>query len=241
MRLTKAAKDELFNMFHNKSDDFLDAVAEGRIRIVGPAHDSSHTRFQPFDETAEAESLHQSPDFVVPSIGYQSTLGQLFEEPLLVSDFFLGCCHEEFDDLFLVGFARPVIGNIPTISEMQAHYVFQLISGEAERPPGLGNQLEEELEVIRERFGNTSVDAVYPVEMFPYCDRLAKLSGLSIGQAFWKSPANWSRMMLSPATTMHYFPMDGASSSPIYMPTLLILILLFLKPIDWIYRLLIKD
>ncbi len=34
--LTRAAKDDLFNMFHNKSDDFLNAVAKGELEIVGP-------------------------------------------------------------------------------------------------------------------------------------------------------------------------------------------------------------
>ena len=43
--LTKAAKDDLFNMFHNKSDGFLDSVARGAIQIVG-SHFHSIRRFK---------------------------------------------------------------------------------------------------------------------------------------------------------------------------------------------------
>ena len=32
-------------------------------------------------------------------------------------DFFLGCQHVDYSNIFLVGFARPIIGNIPSISE----------------------------------------------------------------------------------------------------------------------------
>jgi dimethylaniline monooxygenase (N-oxide forming) len=48
-RLTRAAKDDLFNMFHNKSDDFLDAVAAGRIEIIGPPGDANFQTYLQID------------------------------------------------------------------------------------------------------------------------------------------------------------------------------------------------
>lgn len=131
-RLTTAAKDDLFNMFHNKSDDFLDAVADGRIEIVGPATYHSFTEFQPFDE--EDVGLHVEPDIVVPAVGFKARFPTLSESSLKLDEFYLGCCHLRFDNLFLVGFARPIIGNIPSISEMQAQYVCGLIAGKYARP-----------------------------------------------------------------------------------------------------------
>ena len=69
-KLTKAAKDDLFNMFHNKSDDFLDAVAQGRITIVGAPVDNRFTTFHCFDSDRDEDLV---PDLVVPAVGWLSS------------------------------------------------------------------------------------------------------------------------------------------------------------------------
>ena len=123
MRLTMAAKDDLFNMFHNKSDDFLAAVGDERIKIIGPATDESFREFFAFgsNETSQDNDTKNrivvDADYVIPAIGYQSTLVKLSSGQCSLDEFYLGCCHSDRSDLFLVGFARPIIGNIPTISE----------------------------------------------------------------------------------------------------------------------------
>ena len=86
MRLTAAAKDNLFNMFHNKSDEFLNNVGKGRIRIVGPPKDHSWKRFEAFGDV-EGDSIPFDADLVVPGIGFQSTLDSLTGEKFPVDDF----------------------------------------------------------------------------------------------------------------------------------------------------------
>jgi dimethylaniline monooxygenase (N-oxide forming) len=237
-KLTKAAKDELFNMFHNKSDDFLDCVARGRVQIVGSPVDDRLERFYHFESQ---ERIDIQPTKILPAIGYRSTLAAIAGNVLRLSDFFLGCCHVRHPDLFLVGFARPIIGNIPTISEMQATYVCGLISGRFSRPENLGelNSLDQRRNAAR--FAKLDLEAVYPVEMFDYCDRLARAMNAypSLGGA--GSLRSWWQMQLSPATTAHYYYHDPRIRSfferaPVYMPRLLILLLLLLKPIDWSFR-----
>jgi len=236
MRLTAAAKDDLFNMFHNKSDNFLNNVGRGRIRIVGSPTDETWTTFEPFDDNGEPVSF--SPNLVVPGIGYQSTLAALTNEQVSIRDFFLGCCHAEHESLFAVGFARPIIGNIPTISEMQANYIVRLLAGKAERQRDVAEVHETDKQKSAQRFSKLNLNAVYPVEMFPYCDRLAKLMSLNIGQSISKSPSNWWRTLASPATTLHYFQDEGnPCTSRRYMPWTLVLFILLMKPVDWLWKL----
>ena len=237
-KLTKTAKDDLFNMFHNKSDDFLNAVADGRIKIVGPPVDNQFTKFHGFDSNHEEEVV---PDMVVPAIGYRAQLEKLSAGHIRLSDFYLGVCHVTYPDLYLVGFARPIIGNIPTISEVQACYVCSLIAGAAPRSRRIKDLHQADRATRTVRYKKVNMDAVYPVEMFPYCDKLAKLMGtfptlFSVG-----SLLSWCRMQLAPATTLHYGYCDEEArercqSAPIYMPTLFVCLLLMLKPLNLIYR-----
>lgn len=237
-RLTKAAKDELFNMFHNKSDDFLDLVARGRLKIVGPPTDSRMESFFQFDSQ---EQVTVRPTKVLPAIGYQSTLSAIAGDSLRLTDFYLGCCHVTHPDLFLTGFARPIIGNIPSISEMQAEYVCGLIGGRYARPERIAELNEADQRHHRARFSKLDLEAVYPVEMFSYCDALSRKIGTYPSLRRIGSVRSWWRMLISPATTMHYHFQDPQvrcfyERAPVYMPILLILFLLMLKPIDWAYR-----
>jgi len=239
-RLTKAAKDELFNMFHNKSDDFLDAVARGRITIVGPPVDANMQRFHQFQSQT---TIDVRATRILPAIGYRSQLGELAGETLRLPDFHWGCCHATLPGLYLVGFARPIIGNIPTISEIQAAYICGLIAGRWFPPDRIAELTARDQKVKAARFAKLDLNAVYPVEMFSYCDVLSRRmhgypSVRNVGSLF-----AWWRMQLSPATTAHYLYRDPKirrffEPAPVYMPTLLILLLLLLKPVDWFYRLL---
>ena len=239
-KLTRTAKDELFNMFHNKSDDFLSAVARKELTIVGPPLDNSGTRYRDFDCT---EELDLSPDLLVPAIGYRSTVDSLSSGLVKPSDFYLGCCHIDFPGIYLVGFARPIIGNIPTISEMQARFVCSLIAGILQRPPQIQREHQRDVLSRGKRYSKLNLSSMYPVEMFPYCDRLARLMRCYPSLRSVGSLSAWSRMQLSPSTTMHYFHADPkirehAAVAPIYLPTSLIALLLLLKPLDAAYRLL---
>ena len=148
-RLTKAAKDRLFNMYHNKSDDFLDSVAEGRITIIGAPLDSSYRDYRQFDEE---QTLSIEPDLVVPAVGYQSCLGKISRDSLALADFYLGVCHVQRDNVFAIGFTRPIIGNIPSMSEVQARYACGLLSGRFSRPAQIAAKNQRNRENKKRRY-----------------------------------------------------------------------------------------
>ncbi|MEW4563119.1 FAD/NAD(P)-binding protein [Bremerella sp. JC770] len=237
-RLTKGAKDELFNMFHNKSDDFLDGVADGRIKIVGEPVNDEMSHFYAFQSE---EQLEVSPTKILPAVGYQSTLAAISGGSLGLADFYLGCVHANCADLFLVGFARPVIGNIPSISEMQANYVAALISENVPRPADIAQQHALAQQANYARYPRLDLEIIYPVEMFPYCDYLAQQMKIYPTVRSAGSLREWWRIQLQPATTAHYYYQDPPTqrffgSAPVYMPMVFVLLLLFLKPLDWGFR-----
>ena len=159
-----------------------------------------------------------------------------------VDDFFLGCCHAKHDGLFTIGFARPIIGNIPTISEMQARLVCSLIAQTTKRPENIEQLQDTDRQKSAQRFSKLNLSAVYPVEMFPYCDRIAKLMGLGIGPGFFESPLRWWQTKTTPATTMHYFEEEKdvrkrLETSSRHMPWMLVSFILLMKPVDWLWKL----
>ena len=238
-RLTKAAKDDLFNMFHNKSDDFLTAVARGQVTIVGPPVDSSLQRFHGFDSS---EVIDVRPTRVVPAIGYRSTLTAIGGESLCVRDFHRGCVHARRPGLYLVGFARPIIGNIPSISEVQAAFVVGMIGGRVSRPADIAARHEALERENDRRFATLDREIIHPVEMFPYCDALAKEMHRVPSLGGFGSIRAWWRAQLAPATTAHYWNDDPRirrffAAAPVFMPAVLVALLLALKPIDGVYRL----
>lgn len=236
-RLTKASKDRLFNMYHNKSDDFLNLVGEERIKIIGSNIDASFKQFYPFQSD---KHFSLEPDLVVPAIGFQSKLDSFFDFSIQLRDFYQGCCHIEYDNLFAVGFTRPIIGSIPPISEMQARLVSRLISGRDQRPFDLGVRHQENRKLLQIRYPKLDTENAYPVEMFPYCDELSKHMNCYPLVKTAGSMGSWIRMQLGPATTMHYFDQHQTLSwkdQPVHSPMIITVLLLILKPLDWVIRL----
>ena len=229
LKLKARAKGELFNVFHNKSDDFLDAVAEGRLTIIGPPTNEEWNEYADFDGTTTRRIL---PDVLVPSTGYHSRLSNMSCGALHLKDFYQGCVYTGVHTLFLIGFARPIIGNIPSISEMQARYAVGVLSGKYRLPVDVQERQEEAWRSLCKEYSSLDTDNVYPVEQFPYCDVLAREMGVM------PSPANlrlrtWLKTMLVPASTTHYldelFDEAGLERQKVYTPSILVALMLFAR------------
>ena len=271
-RLRRAARGGLFDRFHNKADDFLDDVAAGRLHIVGPPADDRLTTFHPFGQNGQNGENGQNggappaidpkliepklidPDLIVPALGYRSRLADLTGDAITLADFHLGCVYAADPTLAAVGFARPILGNIPSISEMQARYVCSVLAGATAVPPNLPLHHAHERATHRQRFGELAGEAVYPVEMIPYCDRLATELGAMprpMGSPL-RRLRRWWDIQTTPATTLDYncFTTPGQAATtnqasaanddrppaPRQMPLILIAAIAALRPLDWLVR-----
>lgn len=234
-RLNERAEGRLFNMFHNKSDDFLTSLAEGRIDVIGPAVEGCSGEFWDFDQT---NKLTVDPDLVVGAIGYESGLAAFASAGIRLSDFYRGCMHRSYENLFCVGHARPIIGAIPPIAELQARYVTALLNGELSRPADLEDRWRREQASLRRRYPTISGAVVHPVDMFPYCDELAKELGVYSSPVRRRSVRDRLSFWLSPAATTQYpgLGVETPRRQRVYMPATLIGLLLLVKLFDVPYR-----
>jgi len=237
LKLKARAGGNLFNVFHNKSDDFLDAVAEKRLRIIGPPVDGRWTDFFDFDGT---RTLHLSPDVVVRSTGYRSQLTGLSGGRIQLKDFYLGCIHTDMHNLFLIGFARPIIGNIPSISEMQARYAVGVLAGKYKLPTALKARQEQAWSELCADYGTINTENVYPVEQYPYCDILASEMGIMPTLRNMGSLKAWLKIMLAPASTTHYvdeyFDLQAIEREKVYTPAILLAILVLARLSGYPFR-----
>jgi hypothetical protein len=222
LKLKARAKGGLFNVFHNKSDDFLDAVAEKRLHIIGPAVNETQTEYFDFDQTT---TLPLTPDLLVLSTGYSSRLTELSDD-IRLKDFYLGCVHTDLPNLFLIGFARPIIGNIPSISEMQARYTVGILAGKYKLPADLKKRQAKEWTQLCAEYSTINTENVYPVEHFTYCDMLAREMNIMPTLAKVRSLRTWLKIMLTPISTLHYmdeyFDPKEIDGQKVYMPVVIV-------------------
>ncbi len=230
LKLKARSKGGLFNVFHNKSDDFLDAVAEKRLQIIGPPIDEQCTDYFDFDQHT---TLHLSPDWLVWSTGYRSRLASLTGGNIQLKDFYHGCVHTDRHNLFLIGFARPIIGNIPSISEIQAQYSIGVLTGKYKLPTRLKEIQQEAWDLLCTEYGTINTENVYPVEQFPYCDALAKEMGTLPTIANVKSLRTWLKIMFTPASTTHYvdqyFDRWSIDQQKVHTPVIILAFLTFMR------------
>src|SRR5258706_5189911 len=238
LKLKARAKGGLFNVFHNKSDDFLDAVAEKRLQIIGPPIDQRWSDYFDFDQTT---TLHLSPDILVRSTGYRSQLADLSGDILRLKDFYHGCVHTDIHNLFLIGFARPIIGNIPSISEMQARYAVGVLSGKYTLPTALKERQGEAWNLLCAEYRTINTENVYPVEQYTYCDVLAQEMNIMPTLATVKSLRTWLKVTLAPASTTHYmdkyFDRQAIDRQAVYTPVILLLFLALARLLGYPLRL----
>jgi hypothetical protein len=242
LKLKARAKGGLFNVFHNKSDDFLDAVAEKRLDIIGPPVDEQWREYYDFERES---TLTLTPDLLVFSTGYHSRLGDLSGGRIHLKDFFLGCAHVDLPNLFLVGFARPIIGNIPSISEMQALYTVGLLAGRHQLPADVKPKQAEAWAALCAEYPAINTENVYPVEQFTYCDILAREMGIMPTLANLRSLRTWSKILLTPISTFHYldeyFDRQALNRQKVYMPVVLVGFLALMRllglPFRWVLSL----
>lgn len=239
LKLKARAKGELFNVFHNKSDDFLDAVAEKRLEIIGPPVDEAWSDYFDFDQTT---TQRIAPEWLVQSTGYRSGLPDLSGGSIHLKDFYHGCIYTRAPNLFLIGFVRPIIGNIPSISEMQARYAVGVLAGKVKLPASLQEKQAEAWRWQRAEYSTINTDNVYPVEQYPYCDELAHELGIMPTLKRVKSPHVWLKIMLTPASTTHYvdqfFDPQALVCQRVYTPPILLALLIVMRLLGFPLRLL---
>ena len=157
-----------------------------------------------------------------------------------LKDFYHGCVHTDLHNLFLISFARPIIGNIPSISEIQAQYTVGLLSEKYLLPDQLKELQEKAWNLLRKEYGKINTENVYPVEQFPYCDVLAREMGTMPTLANVKSIKTWLQISFTPASTVHYldkyFDRQLIDTQEVHTPAILIIFMTLMQMLGYPFR-----
>jgi dimethylaniline monooxygenase (N-oxide forming) len=180
----------------NKSNDVLRRAVLGRVIPKGKM-ERMEGRTVYFEDGTKAENI----DLIYFATGYRlefpflEKLGRRFQ---CVSKQFKLCLDNRDDSLGFVGFARPIRGSFPSISESAARYLAHLWSGKVEMIPQHERERITRLDTIDrnlfftafDKFGYTkkcpetgglaraNARAAGLVDLFGYADDMATLSGV---------------------------------------------------------------
>ena len=209
LELFSNAKDELYNVFHTKNDDFR--KNPHNVEVWGPVVDFTDSTVT-LKRIARDETTEIRPDYFVNGIGYLSDMDYLGGQ-IKVADFVYAVVHKSDPTVFLGGFARPVIGNIPTICELQARWICDIIMGKISRPTQ--EDWERDRASQKRKYPMINTDAVYPTDMYPYCETIGR-------RLRTKASYRSKKMLLTPFSTLRYFPTEEnvklIENTPAFMP-----------------------
>lgn len=160
-----------FSQFATKSDNFIAAIERGRCRIA-----AGFAGFTP-DGVALADGENVPADVVLFATGFKAT-GYGFLDGADAPDcpsklWHLMYSPEHRERLVFIGFARPAIGAIPPIAEIQARYAALVASGKRElpEPARMARELDERRSARAASFDEPRIVAL--VDWIPYMDHLA--------------------------------------------------------------------
>ncbi|KAJ8601047.1 hypothetical protein CTAYLR_004499 [Chrysophaeum taylorii] len=128
-------KSVVTSQFGTKSGGFSSAIARYGCVPKPPVASCEGTTVI-FEDGTKAEHV----DAVILCIGYTNDIEFLVDDDVKAKvvnprNSLKHVAHPDVPNFFLVGFVRPAFGNIPTLAELQARWVAQLVTGRTKLPP----------------------------------------------------------------------------------------------------------
>jgi cation diffusion facilitator CzcD-associated flavoprotein CzcO len=200
-----------WQQFATKTSTLPESIVRGRCRLKPGIVDiqGSSVRFRD-DSTADADVLVLCTGFEPPSwpfLGALSPTRGLYRQ---VFDPGLGA------RAAFVGFARPAIGSIPVISELQARWVARVFSGSC-RLPGpdeMSRSIAAAEAATRARFPKDFDQLPYLVPYAEYLDSLAREIGCMPEVRDLRDPAGLLRAFYSAPFTALQYRLVGPGALP---------------------------
>jgi len=176
-KATWDGKGNVQNKFFTKNASFVPLVVDGTIKVKTCGFSRLEPGKMVFEDGEEVEA-----DVVMCCTGYQDRFEFLSEElgsdRINVRTLFKHSVHPDYDNLALIGWARPASGGIPACSELQARLFSLKLSGKVRLPEG--DEMKAAITADREREDaqfkwSPGVNTV--VSYFDYAPAMAKLIG----------------------------------------------------------------
>ncbi|CAH9060252.1 Ferredoxin--NADP reductase [Pseudoalteromonas holothuriae] len=162
------------NRFLTKNDVFLDDIANGNLKAI-----KSEIKNITKGAVELMDGTSIKADVIIFNTGYRQEFSILdsIVQPSDFRDLYKHMFHPEIgENLAFIGWARPSQGGVPSISEMQARYLAQLLSGERVLPKGqvLHAEINKDKEIESKHFK----DSPALTSLVDYHDYMKSLSSL---------------------------------------------------------------
>ena len=180
-----------FRFFVNKNGRVLDLVDyKHLVPKAGISHCEGH-------EVYFTDGTHQEFDIVIMSTGYKKSFPFLPDRytHTSVAEHYKLVFDVEDPSLAFVGFGRPVVGSVVSVSEMQARWTAKVYSGQVSLKPLAERRAEVAKDQAhwREYFKDSSCRLEGLVEGFTYTDDVSHLAGIypNYWELFKRNPRHW--------------------------------------------------
>lgn len=161
------------------------------------------------DQVVFCDGSECKVDYIIFCTGYKTQfpfLEKKYNVP--ISDRFMFIFDNDDPSLAFIGFARPVVGSIPSIAELQCMYVSKIFSGKLHLPEkSHRDKVIEKGKAHQKRyFGKTSMRIQGLVHQPIYVDQLSTLAGVypNYLKLFFSSPKKWMLAMAAPYNNCLY-------------------------------------
>ncbi len=193
--------------FINKNGHVIEHVREGRVRAEGKVEsvDGRTVRF--------ASGRTGTYTHVIACTGYQATFP--FLDPALGEK----CVEERYKMIFdpdvpnaaFIGYARPTVGSIPLVAEIQCFYASRVFAGTVQLPPP--DAMRDEIAADRAARDAYFCGRRRPpglVHIIDYGHEVAELAGVRphYGRMFLRDPVGWFKTFFAPAQAAQFRIVD---------------------------------
>tara|TARA_Y100000817_G_C16862078_1_gene546240 strand:- start:7611 stop:9173 length:1563 start_codon:yes stop_codon:yes gene_type:complete len=189
--------------FLTKGRECIEWIAKGKITPKGEIADiSGNTIHFANGEKDDFDSIllctGYTNEYLSPLLPHHT--GEVFKHIFYIDDPTLAFC----------GFARPTLGSLPMVSEMQARLIANVFADKINLPIDMGEIYTKDVSNNKEYFKDTSQRLNYLVNTYHYNDELAELMGMkpNVWKLLFTNPYWCFHLMVNPWTHFHYTLFD---------------------------------
>lgn len=174
------------------------------------------------NEVIFTDGSQETIDMIIFCSGYKTTFPFLQEEisSTSINERFKCIFDNEDPSLAFIGFARPVVGSIPALAELQSIYVAKIFSNKLQLPDKNTRETIIQKDKLQQdkTYSKTSKRIKGLVNFFVYSDEIAGLAGIRPHyiKLLLKSPKKWLAAILAPYNNCQFLLNDPTKHEQIF-------------------------
>ena len=256
MNLSQIPTNHICNTFGTKNYNLVEAL----VKYPEKCHRKPAIKQLKEKSVIFEDGSEEAIDEIICCTGFQISfpyldqtdpiLKQLSIEARKAHGLYKHCIHPDYpSDIYFIGFARPALGAVPPLIELQARWCALLASNRLRLPPKsqMIKEIDHYCKYLRRQFPSTRIDRLTSLtDYLIYSDDLARSIGCrpNFRQILFTDPYLWLKLMCGPLLNAHY-RLTGPHAQPerarsiilkakwVKQPNILYSIMLFIYLLFW--------